>query len=446
MLPIVDRHGLKVKTSGLNNVQKFKPLINKLPLLSCEICAIVPARNEAEKIEATLTALKDQVDLEGKPFDRNRYEIIVLANNCTDNTAAIACHFARKNPKLNLHVVEKKFNSDRAYIGWVRKVLMDEAYRRFALIGNDNGVIASTDGDTRVSKTWLAAILNEINNGADAVGGRIITDFQERSTLDKVTRLYFLRYVSYRYLVAQLEAFIDPDPIDVFPRHHQNFGANLAVTAKMYAKVGGLPPVSTPEDVAFYQALKLADARFRHSTQVKVITSARVVGRANEGLAKRLNQLCELGHKHQTLLVESAFIVENRFRLRRGLRFLWQRQQNGENLSIDLVTMLVNKLGINSELLLDTIILSPTFGLLIEKIGQYQLQNKELFQNNSQFVEIERAIADLRHLVNNCRYFNKNQSIEEAQKQHISFSTDKPNCCKFPDLNTMVIPINFRTI
>ncbi|MGL5805142.1 MAG: glycosyltransferase [Xenococcaceae cyanobacterium] len=412
MLPTADRHSLKIKTPQLNHSQNFPVLVSKPPLLSCEICAIVPARNEAENIEATLQALRDQIDLEGKPFDKNRYEIIVLANNCTDNSAAIARRFARENPKLNLHVIEKTLSPDRAYIGWVRKLLMDEAFRRLSLIGKNRGVIASTDGDTKVSPTWLAAILDEIKQGADAVGGRIVTNFRERMALDKVTRLYFLRYVGYRYLVAQLEAFIDPHSIDVFPRHHQNFGANLAVTAQMYAKVGGLPAVRTPEDVAFYQALIRADANFRHSTQVRVSTSARMVGRAPAGLAKRLNELNDMGHQHQSLLVESAQLVEHRFRLRRQLRCLWQRQQNGENLSIDLLFIFANKLGIDSELLLDTMLLSPTFGLLVEKIGGYQQQNKQFFSCDRQFVKIEQAIADLRDRVNNFKPLNSLEQIE----------------------------------
>jgi glycosyltransferase involved in cell wall biosynthesis len=401
MLPIVDRYCLKVETSHLNNNQEFKPLVKKLPLISCEICVIVPVRNEEKNIIATLKALRDQVDLDRKPFNKNRYEIIILANNCTDNSAAIARNFVRDNPELNLHLIEKTLSRDRAYIGWVRKLLMDEAYHRLSLLGKQDGVIASTDGDTRVSKTWLAAILNEIQAGADAVGGRIITDFKERSALDKVTKLYFLRYVVYRYLVAQLEALIDPNAIDVFPRHHQNFGANLAVTAQMYAKVGGLPPVRTPEDVAFYQALVRADAHFRHSTRVRVYTSARMLGRAPAGLAKRLQELNDMGHQHKSLLVESASVVENRFRLRRKLRCLWQRQQHGGSLSLKLLAIFADKLAIDSELLFDMILLSPTFGLLIEKIGQYQQENPRIFPSNSQLVTIERAIVDLRDQVNN---------------------------------------------
>ncbi|MGL4883785.1 MAG: glycosyltransferase, partial [Waterburya sp.] len=409
---VTNNYCLKLETSDLNNKQQFKPLVKKNPLLSCEICVIVPVRNEEKNILATLKALRDQVDLDGKPFNKNRYEIIILANNCTDNSAAIARNFAKVNPELNLHIVEKTLSCDRAYIGWVRKLLMDEAYRRLSLLGREGGIIASTDGDTRVANTWLAAILDEVKNGADAVGGRIITDFQERSALNQVTRLYFLRYVGYRYLVAQLEALIDPDAINVFPRHHQNFGANLAVTAQMYAKVGGLPPVRTPEDVAFYQALVRADAHFRHSTRVRVYTSARMLGRAPAGLAKRLKELNDMGHQHQSLLVESAILVENRFRLRRQLRCLWQRQQNGENLSIELLAIFADKLAIDSELLLDTILLSPTFGLLVEKIGQYQQENLRIFPDNSQFVKIEQAIADLRNQVNNFQFLNSFQQIE----------------------------------
>jgi glycosyltransferase involved in cell wall biosynthesis len=131
MLSTANRYCLNVKNSQSNNHQEFKLLVNKLPLLSCEICVIIPVRNEEKNILATLKALKDQVDLDGKPFNKNRYEIIILANNCTDNSAAIAGNFAKTNPELNLHIVEKTLSCDRAYIGWVRKLLMDEAYRRF---------------------------------------------------------------------------------------------------------------------------------------------------------------------------------------------------------------------------------------------------------------------------------------------------------------------------
>ena len=391
MLQIARPHGA-AEANWLIYSQNLKPLVSQPPLLSCEVCVVVPVRNEAENLEATLQALTDQIDLQGKPFDHNRYEIIVLANNCSDDSANIARRFARTH-SIALHLVELTLSPEQAYIGWVRKRLMDEAYRRLASLGRWSGIIASTDGDTQVTQTWVAAIIDEINGGADAVGGRIITNPEERAALDSVTRLYFLRYVGYRYFVAQLEALLDPTPSDPVPRHHQNFGASLAVTAQVYAHTGGVPPVRTPEDVAFHQALERIDARFRHSPNVRVMTSARTIGRIKDGLAGRLTQLAALGHQRQPMLVESAQAVETRFRVRRQLRVLWQYSQNDRLLLPDWVDVLASSLGIDSGWLADTIAVSPTFGLLVERIGKHQ--------HNSnvcpwQKVDIQKAIADLR--------------------------------------------------
>lgn len=411
MLEIARRDRASIETERLNYGADLNLLVSVPPLLNCEVCVIVPARNEAKNLEKTLFALANQIDLDGKPLDKDRYEIIVLANNCSDDSAEIARHFAAKNPSLALHVVEMTLDSERAYIGWVRKVLMDEAYRRLKLLGRDRGIIASTDGDTHVSPTWITAILSEIQSGADAVGGRILSDRSERLALDKTTRLYFLRYVCYRYLTAQLEAYLDPNPCDPFPRHHQHFGASLAVTVEMYEKVGGLPPSRTPEDVAFYEALMNVDARFRHSPAVRVYTSARVIGRAQAGLSNRLAQLEQLGKKHQPMLVEPAFVLETRFRLRHQLRKLWQSTKVGEQLLPNTLTFLATRLGIDSHWLAQTIFFAPTFGLLVQQIGQHQQQ----MAIPEHWVDIKVAIADLRAIINDRRCSSSLNSLKQIE-------------------------------
>ncbi|NJO95514.1 MAG: glycosyltransferase [Pleurocapsa sp. CRU_1_2] len=189
-ITLLNRPALKI--GRINNSIRLQSLVAQLPLISCKVCVIIPVRNEAENIKATLLALTNQVDLTGKPLNKNCYEIIVLANNCSHNSVAIVRHFARNHPDLMLHLVEKTIHSDRAHGGWVRKLLMDEACRRFQLIERDLGVIASTDGDTRVASNWIAATLAEIEAGADAVGGRIITNNRERNKLDKTTRLFMM--------------------------------------------------------------------------------------------------------------------------------------------------------------------------------------------------------------------------------------------------------------
>jgi hypothetical protein len=75
---------------------------------------------------------------------------------------------------------------------------MDEAYLRLMSLGHSRGIIASTDGDTKVSATWIAAILHEIGSGVDAVGGRILTDRHSRHALHPQAKSYFLQEVGYR--------------------------------------------------------------------------------------------------------------------------------------------------------------------------------------------------------------------------------------------------------
>ena len=383
----------------------LEPLVNPPPSPHCEVCVIVPVRDEAENLMATLDALAHQTDLEGRPFDRERYEIILLANNCSDDSAAIAHRFAKQHPALILHVAEITLSNSEAYVGRARRILMDEAYRRLTFLGHERGVIASTDGDTRVAPTWVAATLHEIRKGADAVGGRILTERASRVALDPYARLCHLREVGYRYLVAELETYLDPDPYDCWPRHYQHFGASLAVTAQMYGQVGGLPAVRSPEDVAFYQALLRVDARFRHSSAVRVVTSARQVGRTKNGLANQLSEWTKMGRKHQPFLVESPVVIEARFLARHRLRVLWRRSQVGHQPTEIKIALLAEQLGVATEWLADELQQPQTFGVLLLRTLAKQEENR--WRVCSPLVEIGQAIYDLRIRLSSLRRATK---------------------------------------
>lgn len=370
-------------------------LVQIPPSVHCEVCVIVPVRNEAQTLAATLTALIHQVDLEGQLLDPRRYEIILLANNCSDDSAAIARSFAGQHPDIALHVVEKTLPAAEAYIGRVRQILMDEAYHRLCSLGRTRGVIASTDGDSQVSPTWIAANLYEITYGADAVGGRIFVERAGRADLDPYARACYLREVGYRYLITELETYLDPDPYDSFPRHYQHYGASLAVTAEMYALAGGLPPVRTPEDVAFYRALIRVNARFRHSSLVRVVTSARQIGRTNVGLANQLSKWIEMGRQQQPFVVEPASAIETRFVARRQLRVMWCCALNGYEPSHSSITSLAEMLGVSAQWFVQKLTQPYSFGELFELVEERQ-QEEGIWASRWKFVEIEQAIGDLR--------------------------------------------------
>lgn len=253
------------------------------PRAGLVVSVIVPAKDEAANLPAILAALAAQTNLHGQALPPDSFEVIVLANNCTDATAAVVRRQARHLPLLALHVAELWLPTAQAHVGRARGLLMDAACARLKAVDQPAGIIASTDADTRVAPTWLACIQAEIALGADAVGGRILTEATRPELLP--LRRTQARDAAYRQLCARLEDLLDPTPADPWPRHHQHFGASLALTARAYRQVGGLPEVRFLEDEALCQALRRHDLTVRHSPRVQVLTSARQQGRVEVGLS-----------------------------------------------------------------------------------------------------------------------------------------------------------------
>lgn len=389
---------LSLAKLDFDTLQPPSVLIAKPPLPQTQVSVIVPVRDEADILPKTLLALANQVDFEGNPLDSKRYEVLVLANNCTDDSAAIARQFAQQHPQFQLHVVEQTLPQGEAHIGRVRQLLMDEAYRRLKGLGQRHGIIASTDGDSQVDRRWIAAIQYEIAQGADAVGGRTVTHRAERAALDAATKTSYLRFVGYRYLIKQLEDYLDPDPFDKAPRHYQFFGANFAVTHEMYALAGGMPLVPTSEDVAFRNAIVKVGAKVRHSPLMRVTTSARHQGRATMGLADRLSQFQALGQRRQSFLVESAAEVKAKLLARRDLRRYWMQATSDQfraALAPQRLAQLATRLAVPMADLHQAIEQSLTFGELSQRVEQCQ-QAMGVWQQQWTAVPIEMAIADLR--------------------------------------------------
>ena len=283
---------------------------------SCKASVVVPARNEEAGLEATLDALRLQVDIAA-----DGYEVLLLLNNCTDRSAAVARDYQTRWPDFQLHVAECSLEPERAHVGTARRMLMDAACARMEC--SPAGVaVLSTDADTLVAANWVAANLREIAHGAEVVGGAIHLLPADYEALEPGIRTAYERDRRYQELVAELESVLDPDPHDTWPRHLQHFGASLACTCEAYRRSGGLPPVKPLEDVAFIDALRRVGARIRHSPEVSIATSARLNGRAEVGLSGQLRHWqndVATGAVHE---VDSADWVRHRFALMGRLRRL----------------------------------------------------------------------------------------------------------------------------
>ncbi len=284
---------------------------------ACRICVVIPARDEARSIERSLAALDA-----ARPDARR--EILVLANNCSDETATIARRCAAR-ANVPMHVVSLNFPQAIAHIGTARRVVADCAVARFAAAGARDGIIASTDADSVVASDWVRQTEEEFAHGADAVMGRIRVSAAERSAFDRATNLLYLRDSAYARYAAELEAAIDPIGSDRAPRHGQYFGASLAVSVRAYVRAGGIPAIAQLEDVAFVRRLESIDAAIRHSMHVQVTTSARRRARVEGGLATQLATWTSFAERGEPWLVPSAEEIVTRARAHAALRGLHRR-------------------------------------------------------------------------------------------------------------------------
>lgn len=396
------------------DIKSHSALIKKPILAQCFVSIVVPVRDEAETLPKTLESFVNQTNLENSPLDTAIFEVIVLANNCCDNSAEIVEKWRKKNPNYNFHFVEITLPEENANIGFVRRLLMNEAYFRLKSNKYKSGIIATTDGDTRVAPDWIANIISEIKNGGDAVGGRILIDENEFKSLDEKARAFHLLDEEYRLLVAEIEDFYDNIPHDSQPRHHQHFNGSFAVTTDAFERAGGVPDVKFLEDVAFYNALSRIDAKFRHSPKVKVFTSARNHGRTALGLSTQLNEWEIMGRNGDEYLVESAQTIEKKFTSRRKLRKLWQKLKSGNSIEFTEIYKLAKKLCASNESLLINLKNSETFGILMENIIEEQ-NAKENWKQENPLVPVQNAILDLRKNLDKLRSSKKTQNKTACQ-------------------------------
>ncbi len=348
---------------------------------------IVPAKDEAHHICTTLDALRLQQDENGNQLPYPLFEVLLLANNCADDTYEVALGYQQKHPQFLLHIAVIELDKERAHIGTVRRMLMDEAFRRHVQNGHD-GIILSTDADTEVDAQWIAHTLREMSSGCDAVGGRILA-----RNVANDCKLYYLQDITYRCLSARLEALVDPLHDDPNNCHFQCFGASLAVRCSAYHRAGRLPVIPFLEDEAFSRALLRVDARIKRSQKVKVYTSSRLTGRVAAGLSVHLKHLGDLKKENIVPHVESAKTLMEKWRMRQQLRSCWQARKMRNPLNRHITSLAVN-IGVSPKWLQKEMDLSVYFGALWEKVEQ-QLYSGA-WRQQQQLISIDKAIGELR--------------------------------------------------
>ncbi len=106
------------------------------------VSVIIAARNEAENIGLCLQSLADQ------HYPRNRFEVLVVDDYSTDQTAAIVEEFIKQNPEVNLHLFRQTGRQGK------------KAAIALALEQARGVYILTTDADCEVTPGWIAAMVS----------------------------------------------------------------------------------------------------------------------------------------------------------------------------------------------------------------------------------------------------------------------------------------------
>jgi hypothetical protein len=282
---------------------------------SCSAIVAVPVQNEDQYIADCLSALVSQLA-------SCSYGVVLLLNNCTDDTLIVVQKLAPHLP-MPVLVAEVTLPAKVAHAGYARHLAM----RYAAEIAPRNAILLTTDADAQVYPDWIVANLAAIRAGAEVVAGRAELDPTDAGRIPARLHEDDARECGYDQLLDQIHARLDPDGADPWPRHTEHSGASIAVTLDAYHRAGGIPAVPVGEDRAFIAALRRVDARIRHAPEVRVVVSGRTVGRAVGGMADTIRRRLKKADETLDERLEPACGAALRAWTRGLLRALWGSEE-----------------------------------------------------------------------------------------------------------------------
>jgi len=242
----------------------------------------IPVRNEEGRIEACLDGLAAAA---ARAEPRMAIRIIALLNGCDDGTWNAIARWAL-HARICIDMVEVELASHMDHAGGARAVALRHALGLVADV--EGAVVLTTDADTRVSADWFVRATSAIEAGCDVLAGDFDIDAASRAQWPVSLQHRHAQELRYSALLDEIDAACDPVAHNPAPTHRRCSGASLAFRASSLARLPFLPAPHAGEDRALVAACVAAGLRVRHDPQWRVVTSGRLVGRAQGGMADTL--------------------------------------------------------------------------------------------------------------------------------------------------------------
>jgi len=240
-------------------------------------CIIIPAHNEARTIGKTLEAVS-AVD-----YPQHLYETVVIADNCQDDTYAVA-------RKMGATCLERKEPGPRGkgrVLKWALPRLLETGvHDAFVVI----------DADTHMHRQFLQIMNNCLVSGEKVIQGYSQVRNPGRSTLESLSFLGFALNRNLRYR----------------GRSRLGWSANLMGTGMCFSREiierFGWPTCSLVEDVEFTMFLRLRGIRvmFADKARITVELHSSVKNTRGQRLRWDLGKM-EIRNRYVPLLLKRAF-------------------------------------------------------------------------------------------------------------------------------------------
>ena len=217
--------------------------------MSYPLWVVVPAYDEAARIEATLAALAAQTD--------TGFTLLVVDNGSSDGTAELARRF--RGPFPGVVIVEPEKGVGCA---------VDTGFRY--AIAHGAIFLARTDADCLPAPGWVAAARAAMTGGAGLVCGRVTARRDEHGPAG---RAFFRVLVWLAGSFGRLRPAHRGDGYLAPYRMHA--GNNMAITAELYEACGGMPRRPSPTDRTFLNRVRRTTAAIVHRRDMVVENSTR---------------------------------------------------------------------------------------------------------------------------------------------------------------------------
>ncbi len=268
--------------------------------LRAVIC--VPVRNEAALLPDLIGALRCQ------DMPPGTFAAFFHLDSCTDASEAILSGAARH---LSFPCWWASGRPGPPNAGTARRAACQAGLQQAPGAGS----LLVTDADSRPATDWVRKNLGALRR-ADVVAGRIERGAPGAWPARRRQEAYLDR-------LHTLRRTLDPVAHDPLPSHPSLGGASLALRRSVYRALGGFEPFVSGEDAALVMRARREGWRVRHDPEVRVITSARLTGRAPGGLA---DELARLSADPEAFLVpdpdEAAALYRRQASLRRWFEAL----------------------------------------------------------------------------------------------------------------------------